>query len=439
MTQHPKNPGMAVFIIVWFGQTISLIGSGLTNFALGVWVYQETGSVTQFGLISLFASLPIILISPVAGAFIDRWSRRQVMVLSDFGAGLSTAVIALLLNIGHLATWHIYIATAVGSFFSAFQWPAYIAATTSLVSKENLSRANGMRQVGNAAAQLISPLLAGVLLATIHLQGIMLIDFVTFIFAQVTLVIVRFPKRIVDIHRAEKNSLLKEVRYAFTYLLNRKGLLSLLIFFAVNNFILGSVQMLVTPLVLSFASSEALGLILTVGGLGMLAGSIVMSTFKDPQRYIRNIFCFTFLGGLCIIAVGYYKSVNLLALIAFLIFFGQPIINSSTFIIFQNKVNPNVQGRVFALLGAISSASLPLAYVFSGFIADHIFEPLMAQGGLLAGSIGQIIGVGPGRGIGLMFMFMGALNVLITIITYYYPPIRFLENQIPDCIRDEEY
>lgn len=434
--QHPKNMGMRVFIIIWFGQMVSLIGSGLTNFALGVWVYQQTGSVTQFALISLFTSLPTILISPVAGAFIDRWPRRWVMIISDFGAGLSIGVIAFLFTIGHLATWHIYIATAVSSCFSAFQWPAYAAATTILIPKHNLSRANGMLQLGDAMARLVSPLLGGVLLATIQLQGIILIDFTTFIFALLTLVQVRFPKGIVDVHKPEKTSLIKEVTYGLTYILHRPGLLGLLVFFAITNFLVGVVQILVTPLVLSFASPTALGSILTIGGVGMLASSVVMSTYKGPQQRIKSVFGFMLLGGLCIMAAGLHRSVPLLALIAFLFFFGQPIINSSTLVIFQKKVAPNVQGRIFALISAITNASLPFAYVVAGPLADRIFEPLMIEGGPLAGSIGKIIGVGSGRGIGLMFIVMGGLTVLVTVIAYQYCPLRLVEHQLPDAFED---
>ncbi|MEO0968282.1 MAG: MFS transporter [Cyanobacteria bacterium J06639_18] len=435
-TQHPKNWGMRFFILIWFGQTISLVGSGLTNFALGVWVYQETGSVTQFALISLFTSLPTIFMSPIAGALVDRWSRRQVMIISDFGAGLAAGAIALLLTTGHLAIWHIYISTAASSCFNAFQWPAYTAATTNLVSKKNLSRANGMLQLGEAAARLVSPLLAGVLLVSIKLQGIIFIDFVTFIFALITLTQVRFPKRIVDRHRAETTSLLKEIGYSFNYVAQRQGLMGLLIFFAVTNFLVGVVQILVTPLVLSFGSPTALGSVLTIGGVGMLVGSVVVSTLKGPQKRIKSIFGFMFLGGLCIMAAGSHRSVPLLAIIAFLFFFGQPIINSSTLVIFQKKVAPGFQGRVFSLISAIANASLPFSYAIAGPLADRVFEPLMIKGGPLAGSVGQIIGVGPGRGIGFMFILMGALTMLITIIAYQYRPLRLVENQLPDFETD---
>lgn len=385
---------MRVFILIWFGQLVSLIGSGLTGFALGVWVYQRTGSVTQFALISLSTTLPLILISPLAGTLVDRWNRRWVMLFSDSGAGLSTLAIALLLVAGRLEVWHIYLATAVSSTASAFQWPAYTAATTLLVPK-HLGRASGMTQLGQAVAQLISPVLAGVLLVTIQLPGVILLDFTTFLFALVTLLLVRFPDaKTTAAGEAGKGSLLRETAYGLRYITARPGLFGLLIFFTASNFLVGFVVVLTTPLVLSFASSVALGTILSIGGSGMLVGSLVMSTWGGPQRRINTVFGFMLLSGLCIMVAGLRPSVPLFALTAFLFFLGLPLINGSTQVIFQQKVAPELQGRVFALNGAIAGAALPLAYVVAGPLADQVFEPLMASNGFLAKSIGQLIGVG---------------------------------------------
>ncbi len=437
MTQNPKNTGMQIFTLIWFGQMISLIGAQLTNFALGVWVYQQTGSVTQFSLISLFTSLPIILISPVAGTLVDQFPRRWMMVFSDLGAGIATGVIAILLTAGDLTFWHICVAASIVSCFSAFQLPAYTSATTLLVPEQDLARANGMLQIGEAVGSLIAPILGGLLLLSLKIDGIIFIDFATFIFSLSILLLVRFPKQYIDRHRAEKTPWFKEASYGLVYLVKRRGLFALLLFFAVDNFLVGIVQMLITPLVLSFASATDLGTILTIGGVGMLVSSVLISTVKTRQHLIISIFGFKLLGGISLMCVGLYKYVPLLALIAFLFFFGLPIINSSSQLIFQKKVPNNVQGRVFATIGAISTASQPFAYTVAGPLADKIFEPLMTPNGLLAGSIGKIIGVGHGRGIGLMFIVMGILTVLVTIIAYQYKPLRLLEKELPNAVAQD--
>ncbi len=194
MASLMAKPGMRVFALVWLGQLVSIVGSGLTSFALGVWVLQGTGSVTQYTLILVFATLPGIILSPIAGALVDRWNRRYVMLLSDLGAALSTLGIALLLLAGWLDVWHIYIATGVNSIFSAFHWPAYSASVTLLVPKEHFGRAGGLMEFAQAAGQIVSPLLAGLLLVTIKLEGVILIDFATFLFAVTTMLLVRIPQ-----------------------------------------------------------------------------------------------------------------------------------------------------------------------------------------------------------------------------------------------------
>lgn len=438
MAERPTVRGVRTFLIVWLGQLVSLIGSGLTGFALGVWVYQRTGSVTQFALITFCAVVPGVLLSPLAGALVDRWNHRWTMIFSDTGAGLSTLVMALLLAAGRLEVWHLYLATAISSTFSAFQWPAYIAATTLLMPKQHLGRASGMLQVGRALAQLVAPVLGGVLLGVIQLQGVILLDFVTFLLALVTLLSVRFPKvRTTTAEEGEKDSLLHEVVYGWNYITSRPGLLGLLIFFAASNFLVGILGVLITPLVLSFASPTILGTLLSIGGVGMLVGSLVMSLWGGPQRRMSAVFGLMLLSGLWMLLAGMGTSILVLSILAFLFFFGTPILNGCTQVIFQKKVAPCVQGRVFALTGAVAGASLPVAYLVAGPLADYVFEPLMAADGLLAGSVGQMIGVGPGRGIGLMFIVIGALTMILTVAAYRFPRLRLVEDELPDAIPDE--
>ncbi|MBD1887686.1 MFS transporter [Microcoleus vaginatus ZQ-A4] len=426
---------MGVFLVVWFGQMISLIGSGLTSFALGVWVYQRTGSVTQFSLILLSAMVPSILISPVAGALVDRWNRRWCMILSDSGAGITTVAMALLLTTGNLEIWHIYLAVSLSSVCKAFQLPAYTASTSSLVPKEHLPRASGMVQSGEACAQLISPLLAGFLLGIVQLEGVILIDFATFLFALTTLLLVRFPDaKTAAVPVNGKASLWREALEGWTYITVRPGLLALLIVFAINNFVFGLIEVLFPPLVLSFTSVTVLGTIQSLGGAGMLLGSVVMSIWGGPRTLIRGVFGFAFLSQLCILALGLRADAALFALAFFLFFFSLPFINGWCDAILLRKVAPDIQGRVFATINMICFSCIPLAYVVAGPLAERIFEPLMAADGLLAGSIGQIIGVGPGRGIGLLFITMEILAIGVTVAVYRYPRLRFVEDELPDAI-----
>jgi hypothetical protein len=204
------------------------------------------------------------------------------------------------------------------------------------------------------------------------------------------------------------------------------------IFFAASNFVLAIVSVLLTPLVLSFASPAVLGIILSTDGIGMLIGTLFISVGKAPTRQMPSILGFQMLGGLCILATGLRDSVSLITVAAFLFAFGSPIINCCSQVIWQRKVAPEVQGRVFAVERMIVSALQPIAYIIAGPLADRVFEPLMAANGFLADSIGQLIGVGHGRGIGLLFMVMGMVSMLISIIAFQYPRLRLLEDELSD-------
>ena len=439
MTQTTTPRGMRVFVLVWFGELVSLIGSYLTGFAVGVRVFRDTGSVTQFALISLFVTLPGIIVSPLAGALVDRLDRRWVMILSDFGAALGTLLIALFLFLGDLTSWHVYLAMSIASVCNAFQWPAYSAATTLLVPKQYYGRASGMVQAGEAAAQIISPLLAGILLGIIGIEGIIRIDLATFLFAVCTLLIVRFPRPEATAEgEAGKGSLLSEALYGWRYIAARPGLLGLLLFVASTNFAMSMVIVLLTPMVLGFASVAELGTVLSFGGVGMLIGSVVMSVWGGPKRRMNGIFIFVTVQGLLLLLGGLRPSVALVALAAFLFLFCAPIISGSSQAIWQSKVPPDLQGRVFAVRRMIAWSMVPLAYLLAGPLADYVFEPLLVAGGPLAGSIGQVFGVGPGRGVGVLFVILGIMTVCATLAAYLYRRLRLVEDELPDVIADEK-
>jgi hypothetical protein len=273
------------------------------------------------------------------------------------------------------------------------------------------------------------------LLGIVKLQGVILIDLVTFLFALTTLLLVRFPNtKTAAVSEDGKASIWQDVVYGWTYIAVRPGLLVLLILFALDNFVTGVVEVLLTPLVLTFASVTELGTIQSIGGVGMVLGSLAMTIWGGPRSLICGIFAFDLFAHMIILAFGLRTSLPLFALLNFLFFFSMPIINGCCDAIFLRKVAPEVQGRVFATIKMIWMSCIPLAYVVAGPLAERIFEPLMAKNGLLAGSIGEIIGVGPGRGIGLLFITMEIIAILVTVAAYRYPRLWFMEDELPDVI-----
>jgi MFS family permease len=421
-------------VLIWLTQVVSLLGSGLSGFALGVWTYQTTGEVTELALMMLSNTLPGIVLGPVAGVFVDRWNRRWVMLLSDTVAALMTLVIAWLLFSGHLRPWHLYLCTAIASTASAFQQPAYLIMVSALVPAAHLGRANGLVQLGRAGAQLVAPIASAGLLVTIGLGGILLIDMASFLIAAGTLLLLRLPGEQSLTPATANEPLVASMREGGRYLWVRPGLSALLCFLAIGNFLAGVVEVLVTPLVLAFADVSTLGMLTTAAGLGLLAGSVVLSLWGGPKRKLYGVLMFQACCGLSLFFIGLGKNVALLAGLSFAFFFGIPIINGAIQTIFQQKVPLEMAGRVFAMMGAVTTAMLPLAYAIAAPLSDRVFEPALRPGGALVPWVGGFVGVGPGRGIAMMFSLSGLLTLFVTALATLYRPLRHVELELTDVV-----
>jgi MFS family permease len=429
-----SNKSMQTFFVVWIGQVVSLLGSSMTGFAMGVWIFQQTGSAASFALTLLFNMLPKAIVSPLAGVLADRFERRKIMIFTDLSAGVATIFAAILFAGGNLSIWHIYLLTAINATASAFQGPAFGAAVTQLVPKEQLGRANGMLQFGDGIVQIAAPILAGVLIAVYGLMSILIIDIITFLFAVSTLLLVQFP---VLLHSDEKKkankSALAELGQAVKYLRDTSGLLGLILVFALVNFFIGIAEVVLTPMVLSFSTPERLGLVMAIAGIGMLFGSIVMMIIGDKWRKIYILF-----GAYALLAVGVFfagikPSIPLISIAIFMAFFFLPMLMSASMAIFQIKVHPGIQGRVFGIRLFVNKLTFAVAFLSGGVLADRIFEPLMLEGGFLAEIFGDFIGIGPGRGMGLMFVLMGILSIITALSAFAFPSIRRIEVELPDA------
>jgi len=433
----PAPAGMGTFLTIWIGQVISIVGSSLTNFGLGVWIFQQTGEAMPFALTVLFGSLPQVFLLPVAGSLADRWNRRWLMILADTGNALATLAIVLLLSSGSLQVWHIYLLSAIGSALGTFQQPAYQSSITMLVPKKQLARANGMVQSAGALGGILAPLLAGFLFVTVGLRGIVLIDFGTYFCAVLPLLLVRIPQPKVERATAEQRStVIGDVRFAWRYLRERPGLLGLLFYYASVNFFLSIVFVLSGPLLLSQHNAGVFGVVQMVLGIGGLAGGLVASTWGGPQKHLVR----AAIGGIAVYTLGIIIAGSRihpvfpalgLAFNVFVVAIVQSISNA----IWQLKVAPEVQGRVFSLRFMLATIITPLAYLAAGPLADQVFEPLMREGGALARTVlGSLLGTGPGRGIGLIYVLSGALLILLSALAYLHPRIRRLEEEVPDAV-----
>ncbi|MEL6259856.1 MAG: MFS transporter [Cyanobacteria bacterium J06626_6] len=427
--RHP----IVAFAILWLGQTISLLGSNLTRFAFGVWIYQQTQSVISFALIPTCLYLPGVLISPIAGSLTDRWNRRTVMLLSDLGSGLIMLGILALLQAHNLQQWHIYTAVASGSLCAAFQWASYAAATTQLIPPQHLGRANGLVEVAKAAGQIISPMAAGTLLFQIGINGIITLDLLTFIVGVLTLLVIRIPGLPNELDTPEKTQIedqdhnptqskhlshrswRNDLSFGWRYIRRDPSLFKLLFYYSMLILVLGALEVLFTPFFLNLGTPRTLGLALSVGGIGWLLGSLTISIWGGPKNRVKGIVAFAFAQGVWLMIAGFKASVPLAMIAIFGYLFTYPFISSCNQSLWQSQIPPEIQGRVFSIKLMVEWLFLPVGYLTAGILSDRIFEPLMAIDGPLSQSIGQLIGTGPGRGIALLCILMGSMILYLTL------------------------
>ncbi len=280
--------GGAAFAVVALGQGASMFGSQLTSFALGVWVYERTGSATALGLISFCTLLPEIALAPLAGALVDRWNRRGAMLLADAGSGAATALLAGLALVDRLDVVWVYALVALASALRSLQAPALAALTPQLVPRAHLARANAALEVASAAALAAGPVVAAGVYGTLGLGAVLALDAVSFALAVATLLAVSVPQ----VRAAATDagtSLWQEAFAGWRYVRAQAGLVALLALFALLNFTNGAVEVLLPPLVLGFASAQTLGSIMSAAGLGALCGGLLLALHGGPRRAVRAI------------------------------------------------------------------------------------------------------------------------------------------------------
>lgn len=421
---------MNAFARIWSGQMISVLGSGMTGFGLSVWVYQKTGSVTQFSMLLLCASAPGLLASVFAGALVDRYSRLWIMIASDLAAGAGTLFLAVLIRAERLSIASVFVVASLISICTAFRWPAYSAAVSTLVPSQKLGHANGMIQLAEAGGLVVPPLAAAFLIGIIGLSGVVFIDFVTYLIAT-GMTLTGSSTKVIPTGTSTPVSILRDAIHGWEYLRQRRGLLGLLAYFAALNFLVSFVTVLATPMVLSFAPVTMLGVVLSIGGCGMLLGALLMSIWGGGERHIFGILMFGVLGGIGIAMAGIRPSLPLVALGAFTFYFSLPIINASSQAIWQRQIAIHIQGRVFSIRRMIATLTSPLGCVVAGPMAQDVFEPWVTSGRYPA-IARQILGHTPGRGIGLLVVIVGIVVALLTLATFFQPSVRNVEKQASD-------
>ena len=426
---------MQTFIIIWLGQMVSLIGSNMTAFAFSIWVWELTHQATALALFHLFAQIPQILITPIAGVIVDRLNRKFVMIVGDTAGGLFTLIVLLLYLTDSLQLWHLYVAFAAKCTFEQFQELAYSASITTIVPKQKYSHASSLSFLASHSSLIIAPALGGVLYGVIGLVGILIIDITSFLIAIVTVLRLDIPQpAIAQSIRPEPTNIIQDMSFGFKYMISQPSLLALLILTAIFWLIHGIGNSVYKPMILEASGNDpsVLGSLYAAAGVGGVVGVLLINicpVFKSPIKAILFGMIGTALGNIILglgrtpiiwIPAQLYSSLN------------YPFLGSYTDAIWLAKVQPQLQGRVFAARSMILLLTSALANLIGGPLADRVFEPAMMPQGRLAPIFSSIFGTGRGAGSALLYVISSVGLLLVALSGYAFPNLHDVQKNLPD-------
>ncbi len=400
---------LQTFLIVWAGQLTSSLGNGMTAFALAVHIYRQTQAVAAVATVMLCLFLPAILLRPLGGLLADRFDRRMLIVLGDLGSACGVFFILFSVLAGTLAPWRIYGGVAVSSVFVALQNPAYKSSVTDLLPEEHYSRASALVQLASSAQHLVSPMLAGLLLTAGGLVPILLIDLSTFAIAVVAALSIGRP---LDPSRGvvgstNSDGALAQLKQGWRAIHTDRRVMAVVALMSLTTLFLGVLQTLCAPMLLAIIDERTLGFVQSFSASGMLVSSAVLGAVGISRSHNAFLILALMLAGLFLSAMGMATRIDVIAASFFLFFCTLPVINACADVLIRTRIPNEVQGRAWGIIGFLSQLGFVAAYALSGFLADRLFTPLMADGGRLATSVGRVIGSGNGRGMALMLVLSG--------------------------------
>jgi MFS family permease len=425
------------FYLLWCGETVALIGASLMEFALGVWVYQKTGSALDFSGVLVAAILPAVFIMPIAGSIVDRFDRRYVMVAADLTAVALLLTLAWFLWHNSLDVKHLYAFNVAVSLIAAFRTPAYTASVSQLLPKEKYTQASGLMGVSSNVLNMFAPLVAGSLMVAIGLQGIVFIDIIAFATGSILILnaffyAARVNNNISKIRADDTEAVSGSVALALVFFRKEPLMLWLLVYTVLQQGLVTLASTMIMPLVLSHYSENDLGVILTIGGVGGLIGSILLTVMGELKRLMLWALAADVVLALCILLVGVNTSFNLYCASVFTALLVAGFAQGCNHSLWMRKIPNAYQGRIFSIINVAALLTISIVTMAGGFSADRILEPALSEGGVLEQTLGPWIGTGKGRGIGLMFVICGFIGVLISLVGSL-TRLRRLDLIVPDA------
>ena len=421
---------MKNFYKLWLGELISNIGSGMTAFALSVYIYEKTGSVSYVSLITLLSFMPSIILSPIGGLLADRYDRRLLMIIGDLFSGLGLVYILWNIQAGENSIVPIFVGITFSSIFTSLLEPSYRATLTDILEEENYAKASGLIQVAGSAKYLISPVIAGMILSVADIRVILLLDILTFITTCLMIFLVRKSMNS-EMQNYKKDSFKGLLEGLFIIKENR-GVYSLVIIMFFVCFFMGFIQILIRPMILALSSVKTAGMMESLCAAGLLIGSLWIGIAGIKKNYSKILAVASFFCGIFMSMTGVNKNLAIIGISTFLFFSTLPFMNSCADVLVRVSVPNELQGRVWGLISLITQMGTVAAYIISGIMADYVFEPMFNKNGILVENIGIIIGTGKGRGIGFMLILSGIGMLIMAIVIWKNGKIREVSEKCVD-------
>ena len=399
------------FLLLWSGQLVSAIGGGLTSFGLGVYVFDRTGSAAGMAFITLLAFLPTLVLSVPAGVLADRYDRRLLMMLGDGLSAIGILYILICMLTGGAKLYQICIGVLVSSVFSSLLEPAYRATVTDLLSEEEYSRASGMVSLAGSARYLISPLLAGLLLAVSDIRLLLILDICTFFFTVIT---TGMARQGLTAKAAEaREGFVQSFREGWRAVTGKRGVLILILVSSVITCFMGVFQILAEPLLLDFTSSTVLGIAETVCACGMLASSLLLGICGIKKGYVKVLCLSLLFAGIAMAVFGLKENIYLIGIAGFCFFAMLPFANNCLDYLVRTNIPDDLQGRAWGLIGFLSQIGYVAAYGTAGLLADQIAKNLK---------------IGVGRGAAAVIIISGILLGVTAAVLYRIQSVKELEH-----------
>lgn len=405
------------YLMLWSTQTLSALGSGMTSYALVLWLYLRNGSALETALLSVCSYAPYVIMSIFAGALSDRWSKKRTMLFCDLAAALSTVAVLLLIKADALQPWHLYVLNALNGLMNTIQQPAGEVAATLLIPKEYYQKTSGLRSFSQSMNSILTPILATALFAFAGMDLVIVFDLITFAAAFLTLLLlIRIPEQ--DNAGQPQEKIFDSARAGLSWLRENPLISNLILFLACINLVASVYDAALPAMLLSRQNGNetVLGIVNTCVGLATLAGSVLAAFLPAPKNRVKVIYLsllFSMSSENFLLAFGKTPPVWCVGAVLGWLFI--PVMNANMDVIFRSTIPLRMQGRVYACRNTLQFFTIPIGFLLGGVLVDSVFEPLMAAQ-TADSPLTALFGGEKGAGAAMLFSVLGAAGVLVCLL-----------------------